>query len=584
MAPQIIRFDGIELDLSRYELRRAGRSIRLEKQPLDLLLLLIERCGQLVTREEIMEKLWGRNVFVDAEQGINNGIRKIRCALGDDSLEPRFVQTVVGRGYRFVAPVTLVSAATSAPMFPSPEVKRIQSIAVLPLENLSGDPSQEYFADGMTEAVIAELSRIGNLRVISRTSAMRYKDGKKAIPQIARELGVDGVVEGSVLREDNQVRVMVQLIDGLTDQHLWTRSYQRELRSILALQSEVARAIAEGIAVELTPEECRRLASPRSVNAEAHDLYLKGRYYWSRRTEDSVKKGIECFQRAIEKDPEYALAHAGLADSYTEPVFLGVVTLPPREVMPRAKAAAMKALEIDETLAEAHTSLAYVCLHCDWDWASAEREFKRAIELNRNYANAHHFYSHYLMAMGRTEESLAESKTALELDPVDSIMNVHLGWHYLYARQYDLAIEQLRNTVEADPNIPQPHQFLGEAYERMGLYPEAIAEFRKAQVRDNTPRTLAFLGWTYAASAKRSQARKVFDELKELSKHRYVSPYFFAIISAGLGENDQAFEWLQRAYDERSESLIYLEVEPVFDRLRSDQRSQDLARRVGLPR
>lgn len=583
MRAEIIRFEDIELDLGRYELRRAGRSIRLEKQPLDLLELLVVKRGQLVTREEIIEKLWGKNVFLDAEQGINNAIHKIRLALGDDPAQPRFVHTVVGRGYRFVAGVTVVPSETSAQVSPPPDIRRIQSIAVLPLENLSGDPRQEYFADGMTEAVIAELSKIGKLKVISRTSAMQYKSVKKPLPQIARELGVDGLIEGSVLREDDHVRVMVQLIHGMTDQHLWTESYQREMRGILALQSEVAHAIGEEIRVSVTLEERKRLSSARPVSPEAHELYLKGRYYWNKRTEDGVKKGIEYFQRAIEKDPDYAVAYAGLADSYTEPAFLGVVTLPPREAMPRAKAAATKALELDPMLAEAHTSLAYVRLHYDWEWAAAEREFQRAIELNRSYADAHHFYSHYLMAMGRTEESLTESRRALELDPVDSIMNVHLGWHYLCARQYDRAIEQLRITLELDPNIPQPHQFLGEAYEQKGMYPEAIAEFQKAKRLDNTPRTLAFLGCAYAASAQRDQARKVFDELKELSKQRYVPPYFAAVLCAGLGEKDGAFEWLQKAREERSESLIYLKVERALDSLRSDPRFQDLVCRVGLP-
>ncbi len=583
MRAQIIQFENIELDLGRYELRRAGSSIRLEKQPLDLLELLIEKRDQLVTREEIIEKLWGKNVFLDAEQGINNAIRKIRLALGDDPVQPRFVHTVVGRGYRFVAGVTVVSSERSAQVSPPPDVKRIQSIAVLPLENLSGDPGQEYFADGMTEALIGELSKIGNLKVISRTSTKRYKSAKKPLPQIARELGADGLIEGSVQREDNEVRVMVQLIHGMTDEHVWTESYRREMRGILALQSEVARAIAEEIRVTLTPEERERLARARPVSPEVHELYLKGRYYWNKRMEGGVKKGIEYFQRAIDKDPDYALAYAGLADSYTEPAFLGVVILPPREAMPRAKAAAMKALELDEMLAEAHTSLAYVRLHYDWDWVAAEREFQRAIELNRSYAHAHHFYSHYLMAMGRTEESLAESRRALELNPVDCIMNVHLGWHYLCARQFDHAIEQLRATLEVDPNIPQSHQFLGEAYEQMAMHPEAIAEFQKAKQLENTPRTLAFLAHTYAASAQRGQARRVFDELRALSRRRYVSSYFVAIACAGLGEKDRALEWLEKAYEERSESLIYLNVERGLDNLRSDPRFRELVCRVGLP-
>jgi TolB-like protein/Tfp pilus assembly protein PilF len=459
----------------------------------------------------------------------------------------------------------------------------INSLAVLPLDNLSGDPEQEYFSDGMTEALISDLAKISALRVISRTSMMHYKGTRKTVPEIARELNVDAVVEGSVSRAGDRVRVTAQLIQAAADKHLWGESYDRDLRDVLVLQSEVASAIAREIQVKINSQEQARLTVARPVNPEAHELYLQGRYYWNKRTAEGLKKGIEHFQQAIEKDPDFAPAYAGLADSYTEPVFLGVGTLSPEEAKAKATVAVTRALQLDDSLAETHASMALLKMDYDWAWSDAEREFKRAIELNPSYANAHHFYSHYLMAVGRTNESLTESKRALELDPVDPVMNAHLGWHYLNARQYDQAIEHLRKTVELDPNIPSPHQFLGEAYSQKSMYAEATAEFKKARLLDNTPRAIAFLGYSYAMLARRDQASRALDELREVSRLQYVSPYFVAVIYIALGEKDRAFEWLQKAYEERSESLVYLKVEPMLDPLRSDRRFQDLLRRMNFP-
>ncbi|MFQ5927272.1 MAG: adenylate/guanylate cyclase domain-containing protein, partial [Terriglobia bacterium] len=335
---------------------------------------------------------------------------------------------------------------------------QITSLAVLPLENFMGDPEQEYFVDGMTEALITELSKIGALKVISRTSAMHYKDSDKPLPEIARELGVDAVVEGSVLRAGEEVRITAQLIHGTTDTHLWAKSYERDLRNILALQSEVAQAIADEIKLKLTPQEQARLARAQPVNPAAYEAYLRGRYYWNKRTEEGFRKGLEYFQQAAEIDPEYALAYAGLADSYNT---LGsYAALPPNVAYGQGKVAAIQALELDDTLAEGHNALAWWKMDYEWDWSSAEREFRRAIELNPSYATAHHQYSHLLTAMNRTEEMLAESQRALELDPLDLIINVHLGARYYYARQYDQAIEQLQKVVEMDPNFPQAHRSL----------------------------------------------------------------------------------------------------------------------------
>ncbi len=458
---------------------------------------------------------------------------------------------------------------------------RISSIAVLPLENLSGDPNQEYFADGMTEQMITDLSKIGALKVISRTSVMQYKGTKKPLPQIAKELNVDAVIEGSVLRAGNRVRITAQLIRADTDLHLWAESYERDLSDVLALQDEVARAIASEIKIKVTPQEQARLASSRPVNPEAHEAYLKGRYHWNKRTEGEVKKGIDYFQQAIAIDPNYAPAYSGLADCYILLNSRGYLTS--REVQPKAKEATTKALRLDDTLADGHASLAYILFY-GWDWSGAEREFKRAIELNPGYVEAHHVYSHFLTATGRTDESLAESKRALELAPLDLPIVVHLGWHYIYSRQYDAAIDQIRKAIELDRNFALGHFYLGQAYEHKAMYNEAIAEFQNAvTLSGGSPETVTSLGHAYAIAGRKAEAQKVLDHFAELSKGRFISPYNIALVYAGLGENPKALAWLKKAYDEQSGQLVYLKVEPNLDNLRPDPRFQELVRRVGFP-
>jgi len=459
---------------------------------------------------------------------------------------------------------------------------RIESLAVLPIANLSGDPQQEYFADGMTEALITDLSKIGALSVISRTSVMRYKGTTKPLPEIARELNVDAVVEGSVQRSGDRVRVTAQLIGARTDTHLWAESYDRDLHDILALQDDVARAIANQIKVKLTPQEQVRLASARPVNPETHEAYLKGRYYWNKRTEEGFHRSIEYFSEATEKDPNYALAHAGLADSY---IILGYFSLlPAKEAYAKAREAATRALELDDTLAEAHNALATAKADYDWDWPGAEREFRRAIELNPGYATAHQWYGRLLSELGRHEEALAEIKRAQELDPLSLIINAVGGRILLYAGRDDLAIEQLRKTLEMDPNFAHAHWFLGMAYVRKGALAEAIAEFQRATtLSSNFTQYKAGLGHAYARAGKSAEARKLLYELKELSKRRYVSWCDFAAIYAGLGDKDQAFACLERAYAQRDARLVELKVDARLDPLRADLRFADLLRRVGLP-
>ena len=461
----------------------------------------------------------------------------------------------------------------------------IESIAVLPFTNQNHDPDSDYLSDGLTESIINSLTQLPNLKVIARSSVFRYK-GKETDPMAAgKELGVRSVLTGRILQRGDSLTISTELLDVRDNKQLWGEQYHEKTSDLLSIQREIAKEITGNLRLKLSGPEQSRLAKHYTENAEAYQLYLKGRFYWNKRTEEGVRKGIEYFQQAIEKDPTYALAYTGIADCYSlETLHIDVGSLSPSEAAPKAKAAAMKALELDDTLAEAHTSLAFIKLNFDWDWTGAEREFKRAIELNPNYSNAHHWYSHYLMAMGRIEESLAESKRALELDPLSLITNVHLGWHYLNAHQYDLAIEQLSKALEMDPNFGVGHWYLGLADAQKERYSEAENELRKAKelLKDSLV-VEADTGYVYAVSGKKDQALKVIDELKELSKRRYVSSYHVAMIYLALKEKDQAFEWLENAFRERSDLLVYLKVEPRLDSLRSDQRFADLVRRVGLP-
>jgi serine/threonine-protein kinase len=458
----------------------------------------------------------------------------------------------------------------------------ITSIAVLPLENLSGDPEQDYFADGMTEALITDLSKIGALKVISRTSVMQYKETKKPLPEIAQELNVDAVVEGSVLREGERVRISAQLIEARTDQHLWAQRYERNLTSILALQSEVARAIASEIRIAVTPAEEARLASARSVNPEAHEAYLKGRYYWNQRTAEGFRKAVEYFQQAIEADPDYALAYAGLADAYVVEPSYGRFS--PRESASRVKSAAMKALEIDDTLAEAYNSLAAMQASYEWDWLAAERNFQRVLALKPNYATAHQWYAIHLSAMGRFDEAIREIARASELDPLSTIIDGNTGEIFYRARRYDEAIRHCREALRENPSSHPAHECLGVAHEQKGLLDEAIAEFQKTvTLSPESSIYVGELGRAYAKAGRRDEALAIAAELEELSKERHVSGGVMASIYASLGDNDRAIEWLEKGYEDREWLIRFLQVDPMFDPLRSDPRFQSLLRRMNFP-
>jgi len=456
--------------------------------------------------------------------------------------------------------------------------KAIDSIAVLPLVNLSRDPTQDYFADGMTEELITDLAQIGALRVISRTSVMQFKGVHKPLPEIARQLRVDAVIEGSVLRSGERVRVTAQLIQAATDRHLWARTYERDLRDILALQSQLASAIAQEIKIRLTPQEQARLAASRQVDREAYEAYLKGRYFYNKRSAENLKKALEFFQQAIGKDPRYAAACAGLADSYVLVPFDSDV--PPRQYFPKAKEAATRALEIDDTLVEAHVSLSHA-LFFDWDWPGAERELRRALELNPSYAPGHRAYGSYLSAMGRHREAIAEGKRAQELDPLSPATNELAGRRYYHARQYDQALEQNRKALEIDPNFWMAHLFSSRAYAQKGMYAEALMELRKAG--EVTPEILSDRGRIYAASGRPRQAQHILERLIALSKQRYVPSYYLVKIYSALSQKDQAFAWLEKAFQEREGRLNWLKVDPMLDNLRSDPRFADFLRRLRLP-
>lgn len=461
--------------------------------------------------------------------------------------------------------------------------KTIESIAVLPLENLSGDPEQEYFVSGMTDALITNLAKIGALKVISKTSVMQYQNTEKSLPEIAQELKVDAVIEGSVMRAGDDVRITVQLIEGESDNHLWAESYGRKLHNILKLQDEVAQAIVTQIKLKLTPQEQVRLTSSHTVNSEAYHAYLKGKYFFDKHSESGFRKSIKYYKTAIEKDTTYANAYAGLAMSYIGLGSPGVEVLHPMEIMLKAKTAAIKALELDDMSAEAHTMLGMVKLFYEWDWSGAEKELKRGIELNPNYAISHMFYSLYLTVVGKHKEAIVTTKRALELDPLSVGMNVTLGNQFFEARQYDQAIKQVLNALEMNPNNWHAHWSLGMACTQKGMFDNAIAEQDKAiALSARNPFVLSSLGHVFAVAGMRVEAMKILDEIVQLSKQRYIAPFAIAQIYTGLGNKDKAIEWLGKGIQDRSASMIWLGPNPIFDSLRSDSRFNDLLKKIGL--
>jgi TolB-like protein/DNA-binding winged helix-turn-helix (wHTH) protein/Flp pilus assembly protein TadD len=649
----VVRFGTYELSLQSGELRKAGVRVRVQQQPLKLLKVLLERSGEVVTREELRSRVWPKESFGDFDQAVNIAIAKLRSALGDSADNPQYIETLPKRGYRFIAGVSFVDVDghTRRPEFdsagspglesghplpgngfaalpvtePQPESQdlpaavtqqprqwfsprvlmalaavailailsvlffrsrthapAIRSLAVLPLENLSGDASQNYFSDGMTDELITNLAQISALRVISRTSVMVYKGARKPLPQIARELHVDAVVEGTVLRAGDRVRITAQLIDAATDKHLWSQSYEGELRDTLALQDRVARAIAEQIRINLTPREEAALKNVRVVNPQAYESYLKGRFFWNKRTSEGLRVALAYFNQAIEEDPHYAPAYSGLADTYALLGDWQYAVMTPTQAYPKAKAAALKAVDLDSALGEAHNSLAFVLDGFDWDLDAGGKEFRRAIELSPGYATAHHWYAWHLALLGRYDEAIVEMKTAESLDPLSLIINADLAELLVIAHSYDKSIKQSRKTIEMDPNFAMAHNQLGQAYLQQHMYQQAVLELQTAvQLSSRSPTCVANLARAYALSGHRDGALKLLDELKASATPGYSHASEIAAIYVSLGDTNEAMNWLEKGYAERFNPGVL--IRPGFDPLRADPRFRDLAHRVGLP-
>jgi len=624
----LVRFGAFELDLRTGELRKHGTKIRLQQQPFRVLALLLERPGDVVTREELRRAIWP-DTAVEFEEGLDATIYKLRNALGDSAEHPRFVETLPRRGYRFIGSgerVTEPEGARDAPVpeHPAPEARswrwlvvsagalaavvvlslaanvlgvrdflfggasspRIHSVAVLPLRNLSGEPVQEYFADGMTEALITNLGKVGGLRVISRTSAMHYKGSRQTLPEIARQLRVDAVVEGAVLREGGRVRITAQLVEASTDRHLWAETYEADLRNVLALEDEVARAITNEVKIRLSLQGQVRRTGARAINPKAYEDYLQGRHVWNEWTEEGLRKSIEFFGNAVKEDHEYAPAWAGLADAYG---FMSLFGFLPNEVgLSKAKAAALRAIELDETLSEAHVSLAGVSLHLERSWAASEGEVRRAISLNPNNAMAHQFYGYYLSATGQFEAAIAEMKWALELDPLSPNKQNSLAATFYRARRYDEALQYFRQVPDPDANSESRHRRIAAIYESKGMQGEAVAELLVALRLAGKTEIVRSVEEEYLSSgypaAKKTFLREDVRETEKRAKSAYPRPLAVDIAAdyALLGEKDKAFEWLDRAVRDREGALIYLKVDDRFDILRSDPRLKDVIRSIGL--
>lgn len=568
---RLYQFGPFRLDAGGRLLFRDGQRLALSPKAVELLIALVEAQANTVGKEELLHRVW-------ADTAVEEGSLTTHISLLRKTLGEQYIETIPKRGYRFVATLTQIV---------NHDDRRtpIRSLAVLPLENLGRDSDEDGFADSMTEALITNLAKISALRIVSRTSVMRYKNTQKSIPEIGRELGVDALLEGSVQREGDRIRINVRLIAATADQHLWAEAYDRDLRDVLILQNEVARTVANEIHVKLTPDERTRLSSRHAVDPDAYRLYIKGRYFWLKRNEQSFKHAIACFQQAIERDPGYAAPYSGLADCYSSLGFsFDVGSRRPSEVQPKAKSAALKAIALDDSLAEAHNSLAYVKLNYEWDWTGAEAEFKRSLELNPGYAHAHHWYAHLLLSGGRIKEALAESDRALELDPLSPTMNLHLGWHYLYSREYDKAIEQFAKTLELDGNYGLAYWYRGLAYEQRGMYREALRDLGKAKslLAENLA-VYADMGRVQNLAGHPGETEKAIEKLQQKSKKYFVNPYQLALTHIGLGHNEQAFEWLDKAFHERSDMLVYLKADFRLDPIRNDSRFRHLRRKVGIP-
>jgi pentatricopeptide repeat protein len=570
---RIVRFGVFEADLDAGELRKHGLKIRVPEQAFQVLAMLVERPGETITRTELRERLWPGRTHVDFEHGLNKAVNRLRDALGDSGANPRFVGTVPRRGYRLLAPIMTEPGQ-------APAVQPRIRLAVLPFENVGADPEQEFFSDGLTEEMISELGRLnpGRLGIIARTSAMQYKHSGKRIDEIGKELAVDYVLEGSVRRVGNRSRITAQLIHVGDQTHLWAQSYDRELGDIFEMQREVAQHVADSLAFELLPEaQARR----RFVVPEAHEAYLRGRYFWNRGNDAGAWKAIEWFERALEHDPQYALAYSGIADCHGRLVWFSAT--PPLQGGAKAKMAASRALEIDPELSEAHASMALVHFWYEWDWAAAEREFRRATEARPNYADAHNWYAAFLNAMGRCDEAVSEQKLAEELDPLSLTIAMNGADPHYFRRRFDPAIEHLQRVLRREPRFFPAQYNLGRAYALKGLYTEAVAAFENAARLSGNRQATAALAYAYARAGKPDEAKKILEEMEQAAAVRYLASPQFALIHIGLGETGKALDRLEQGLEERSYFMIYLRADPFYDELRSHPRFIGLLDRLGFP-
>lgn len=659
MPEDLFRFEDLELDARRYVLRRGAKALKMERIPMELLLLLVERRGQLVTREEIIEKLWGRDIFLDTDNSINTAIRKIRQALGDDPVQPRFVLTIAGKGYRFIAPVTAVSethgsgeaasaqpassisapggatlggagavesgqppvraAATEPPTgkqwwkkrpagavtvltlatalvlaarytFPRPSAA-IHSIAVLPFANDSRDPSTDYLSDGLTEAVIEKLSQVPELRVMSRTSVFRLRTRDADAVAVGRTLKVQAILVGRIVDQTDAVSISTEMVNVADGSHLWGQQYKYRLSDLPRAPEELASAITGKLRLRLMPEETARLARRPTENAEAYQFYLQGLYQWNQRTPAGTRKSIEDFQKAVEKDPHFALAYVGIANSYNSSSLIGGYT--PLESFPQAKAAATKALMLDPLLADAHTALGIVKAYYEFDWEGGKTEFLRAIELNPESADAHRAYAaSYLLPMRRGQEAIAETNKAVALDPLSVPLNNFLATTYLFAGEYDRAVEQYRRVIEMDPNFPRGHLMLGSLLADLGRYDEAVPEFEMGEILAGTaPDRATGAGaamrqaWATGGDKAYWQQYLAFglESMREGDK-AWFGNTDIAEAYAHLGDKDKAFQWLEKAYQGREGiPLSIIKSDPGFRNLWDDARLKQLLRRLRLP-
>jgi TolB-like protein/DNA-binding winged helix-turn-helix (wHTH) protein len=625
---RIVRFGIFTADLGSAELYRAGVRMKLASQPFEVLRVLLEHPQQIVTRRELKERIWPEQTFVDDDLGLRKAIARLREVLDDSAENPRFIETLARKGYRFIAPVTESENGNSPQVLGLPvehalrpprpwysrksasipifllsvailvlllgrytgkarselsrnSRPRIQSLVVLPMDNLSADPEQDYFAEGIADALTTDLAQIGGVQVISRTSAVQAKARKWSLPEIGRALNVDAVVEGTVSQAGDRVRITAQLIHAQTDKHLWARSYERNLSDVLALQDEVARDIAQEIQQQINPERQGRSVPARSVKPEAYDAYLQGRYHWNERSPKELQTAIDYFEQSLALDPTYPLSYVGLADSYA--LLATTRASRPGEVIPKAKQAVLKALAFDDTIAEAHTTLGWV-KEAEWDWTGSDAEFRKALELDPNYATAHHRYAQHLAAIGKLPEALAEMRRAQQLDPLSPPITASVGWVLLRSRLPDQALPECQKAIDMDAKFVRGHLCLGEVYEQKQMFEQAAAEFLQGKIlAGSDPAAVDALKRAVARDGYVGYFRESLSQLMNKSKKSYVSPYDLADVSIRLGRTEEALKWLEAACEERSPALANVPIEPRLDLLRSDLRFQDIVSRVGLP-